>query len=216
MYQTAEQLQFISNIGHTIEGLLLAVVALLALVEVGGYVRWRAAQYLWPALIVLAGIFLPLYVLLQRGFAQIDVSWNFAINDPQQRQHFFMALLLVIAGAAELAVRSKIVRGKFWKFIAPASLLVIGITLLFHTQYGTPEAVAESMRKHHYQGSSVILVGTSRIADVLWHKNRRWLAYPWIIFLFIASALLITYREPWGAYRNSDGSLINNMKVQSQ
>ncbi|HEV8430338.1 MAG TPA: hypothetical protein VGQ41_20710 [Pyrinomonadaceae bacterium] len=77
------------------------------------------------------------------------------------------------------------------------------------------EAVAESIGKHHYQGSSVIMVGTSRIADVLWTKTQRWLTYPWIIFLFITSALLITYCELWGAYRNSDGSLIDNMKVQS-
>jgi hypothetical protein len=48
-----------------------------------------------------------------------------------------MAMLLVIASAAELAVRLKTVRGKLWKFIAPASLLIIDITLLFHTQYGT-------------------------------------------------------------------------------
>jgi hypothetical protein len=79
-------------------------------------------------------------------------------------------------------------------------LLVIGVTLLFHTQYGTPEAVAESMRKHHYQGASVILVALFRTADILW-QHKKWLAYPWIIFLFITAALLITYREPYGAYR---------------
>jgi hypothetical protein len=152
-------------------------------------------------LIVVAGVFLPIYILLQRGLDQVGANWNFVIHDPQQRQHIFMALLLVIAGIAELLVRSKTVQGRLWKFVAPLALLVIGITLLFHTQYGTPEAVAEAMRKHHYQGITVILVGVFRVADLLWRQSQKWLAYGWIVFLFMAAALLITYREPWGAYR---------------
>jgi hypothetical protein len=199
--QTPEQLQFISNIGHTIEGVLFAIVALIALLQARGYVNWKGAQFTWPSLIVVAGVFLPAYILLQRGFDQISVSWNFIINDPQQRQHIFMAMLLVIAGTAEIAIRAKMVQGRLWKFVAPGALLVSGVTLLFHTQYGTPEAVAESMRKHHYQGASVILVALFRTADILWRPKNKWLAYPWIIFLFIIAALLITYREPYGAYR---------------
>jgi hypothetical protein len=201
MDQTPEQLQFISNIGHMIEGVLFAFVGLIAFVQALGYMKRKGAQYLWPSLIVIAGIFLPTYILLQRGFGQIGISWNLIINDPQQRQHIFMAMLLVIAGAAEIALRAKIVQGRLWKFVAPGALLVIGITLLFHTQYGTPEAVAESMRKHHYQGASVILVALFRTADILWRPRNKLLAYPWIVFLFVAAALLISYREPWGAYR---------------
>jgi hypothetical protein len=199
--QTPEQLQFISNIGHTIEGVLFAIVALIALLQALGYAKWKGAQYMWPSLIVVAGVFLPAYILLQRGFDQIGISWNPVINDPQQRQHIFMAMLLVIAGASEIMVRAKTVQGRLWKFVAPGSLLAIGVTLLFHTQYGTPEAVAEAMRKHHYQGASVILVAVLRAADILWRPRLKWLAYPWIIALFIAAALLISYREPYGAYR---------------
>jgi hypothetical protein len=204
--QTPEQLQFISNVGHIIEGAVFALVGLIALVQALGYAKTKGAQYLWPSLIILGGVFLPVYILMQRGFAQIGVSWNFVIHDPQQRQHIFMAMFLVVAGAAEIAVRAKIVHEKFWKFVAPAALLVIGVTLLFHTQYGTPEAVAEAMIKHHYQGASVILIGIFRVADLLWRRRNRWLAYPWIIFLFITAALLITYREPYGAYRDGQRS----------
>jgi hypothetical protein len=213
MDQTPEQLQFISNIGHTIEGVLFAIVALIALLQALGYMNRNGAQYMWPSLIVIAGIFLPAYILLQRGFDQIGVSWNVIIHDPQQRQHIFMAILLVIAGAAELAVRSKTVEERPWKFVPPGALLVIGITLLCHTQYGTPEAVAESMRKHHYQGISVILVGLFRVVDIRWRRRNKWLAYPWIVFLFVAAALLITYREPWGAYR--DGQWIAPLNAKA-
>jgi hypothetical protein len=210
--QTPEQLQFLSNIGHIIEGALFAIVGLIALLQALGYLKSGRAKYLWPSLIAVAGVFLPIYILLQRGFDHIGASWNFVIHDPQQRQHMFLALLLVIAGIAELLVRSKTVRAGLWKFIAPGALLAIGITLLFHAQYGTPEAVAEAMRKHHYQGVTVILVGLFRIAELIWRRSQKWLAYPWIILLFIAAGLLISYREPWGAYRNPDGSLIDTMK----
>jgi len=120
-----------------------------------------------------AGVFLPAYILLQRGFDQIGISWNLIINDPQQRQHIFMATLLVVAGTAEIAVRAKTVQGRLWKFVAPGALLVIGVTLLFHTQYGTPEAVAESMRKHHYQGASVILVALFSWGKLLAKSDER-------------------------------------------
>jgi hypothetical protein len=212
MDQTPEQLQFYSNVGHTIEGTLFAIVGLIALVQALGYMKSRRALYIWPALIVVAGVFLPIFILLQRGISQIGSSWNFVIQDPQQRQHIFLAFLLVVAGIGELLVRSKTVQAGFWKFIPPAALLAIGITLLFHTQYGTPEAIAEAMRKHHYQGIVVIMVGLFRIADILWQRKQKWLAYPWIVFLFMAAALLLTYREPWGAYRNPDGSLIDNLR----
>lgn len=197
------------HVGHTIEGVLFAIIALIALIQAVGYMRSKGARYLWPSLIVIAGIFLPAYILLQRGFDQIGMSWKFIIRDAQQRQHIFMAFLLVIAGAAELAIRSKTVQGRVWKFVAPAALMAIGVTLLFHTQYGTPEALAESMKKHHYQGVTVILVGVFRVVDLLWRQSQRWLAYAWIVFLFIAAGLLSTYREPWGAYRNPDGSLVD-------
>jgi hypothetical protein len=47
------------------------------------------------------------------------VSWNFAINDPQQRQHFFMAMLLVIAEAAELAQIKKQFEANFGNLLHP-------------------------------------------------------------------------------------------------
>jgi hypothetical protein len=163
-------------------------------------------------LIVVAGIFLPVYILLQRGFDQIGANWNFVIHDPQQRQHIFMAMLLVIAGGAELLVRSQIVEASPWKFVAPTALLIIGITLLFHTQYGTPDAMAVTMRKHHYQGVTVMFVAVFTFADLFWRKKQRWLAYAWLMFLFTAAGLLLTYREPWGAYRNPDGSLVDALR----
>lgn len=54
-----------------------------------------------------------------------------------------------------------------------------------------------------YMGSAILLGGLFKGADVLWRKRFAWLAFPWIAMLLVAAVLLITYREPPGAYRRS-------------
>ena len=199
--QTPEELQWISNVAHWIEGGMFGVVALIALAQALGYAQSKGAQYLWPGLILLAGIFLPAYILLQRGFDGIGVTWNLVTRDPQQREHFLMALLLLAGGFAEVLLRGKKRRSKLWHFVAPTALALIGAMFLVHTEYGTPDAVAEATRKHVYLGSEIILAGLSKAAQVLWERKFRWLAFPWIVFLFLAALMLLTYREPPGAYK---------------
>lgn len=201
--QTPEQLQFVSNLAHWIEGALFAVIASIALIRALGYARWNGAQYLWPLLIVIGGLFLPAYIVLQNGLNQIGERWSFIANDPQQLEHFAMALLLVLAGIGEIIGEANSYQ-PFWKLMAPGALIAIGSLLFLHTEYGTPEAIAESVTQHRYQGSLVVLVGISKVADVLWQRRVKWLAYPWIVLLFITALMLIRYREPEGAYRVSN------------
>lgn len=211
--QTPEQLQFISNLAHWIEGIVFATAALIALLRARGHMKWKGSQYLWPSLIVMAGLFLPAYIVLQRGLDQVGLTWSFVVNDPQQREHFLMALLLVVAGATEIAFEAKIVQGRVWKLIAPGALAVIGAVFLVHTEYGTPQAIAESVTQHRYLGSMIILVGVFKAAEVLWGQKIRWLAYPWIILLFITAVFLIRYREPYGAYRTQDHQTQNIVSI---
>ncbi|HQU91802.1 MAG TPA: hypothetical protein PLK77_05865 [Pyrinomonadaceae bacterium] len=201
--QTPEQLQFASNLAHWIEGVVFAIVAIIALLRARNYFTWKGAEYLWPSLIVMAGLFLPAYIFLQGGLSRVADTWRFSVNDPQQREHFLMAAFLVLAGAAEIAAEAKIVQGTIWRLITPGALVAIGIVLLVHTEYGTVEAIAESVTEHRYQGILVILVGLFKGAEALWRHRFRWLAYPWIVVLFITALLLTSYREPPGAYRTA-------------
>ena len=200
--QTPEELQWISNLAHWIEGGMFAVVALIALMQALGYAQSKGAQYLWPGLILLAGVFLPAYILLQRGLDGIGVTWSLVIRDPQQREHFLMSLMLLAAGLAEVLNRTKLLQTKLRKFVAPAAFIAIGFLFFIHTEYGTPEAVAESVLKHKYLGLVIAVAGLSKAADVLWRRRFPWLAFLWIAMLFIAALMLITYREPEGAYRS--------------
>jgi len=192
--QIAERLQFASNLAHWIEGGLFAVVAAIALLQVLGYMQWKGARYIWPSLIIAGGLFLPVYIAFQG-----EVNLRLLINDPRQIEHALMALLLVLAGAAEILFGAGLAQAKIWRFFAPAALGGIGIILILHTEYGTTNAVAEAVSKHRLLGVVVILVGIFKSFEVHWQHRIRWLAYPWIALLFITALLLITYREPKGA-----------------
>lgn len=182
---------------------MFGVVAVMALLQVFGYANSKGAQYVWPALVFVAGLFLPVYIVLQRGLDQIGVTWAAVIRDSQQREHFLMALLSLAAGLAEILRGATLPRAKRWGLVAPSAFIAIGVVLFVHTEYGTPEAVAESVLKHRYMGVVIALAGMFKAADVLWRKTFRWLAFPWIALLLIAALLLMTYREPAGAYRTS-------------
>ena len=207
--QTPEELQWISNLAHWIEGGMFAIVALLALLQAFGYAQSRGMQHIWPGLILLGGIFLPAFILLQRGIGGIGTTWDLVIRDPQQREHFAMAVLLLAAGLAEVLLRTRQSRTAAWKFVSPVALAIIGVMFFVHTEYGTPEAIAEAARKHAYMGFAILLAGLFKAAEILWIKRFAWLAFPWIAMLLVAALLLITYREPPGAYRTTDRRVRN-------
>lgn len=207
--QTPEELQSISNLAHWIEGAMFAVVALLALLQALGYAQSRGVRYVWPGLILVAGVFLPAFILLQRGISGIGTTWGLVIRDPQQREHFAMAVLLLTAGFAEVLLRTKKSRAAVWKFVSPMALAMIGVMFFVHTEYGTPDAIAEAARKHVYMGLAIFLAGLFKIAEILWRGRFGWLAFPWIAMLLVAALLLLTYREPAGAYRTTGPNAAN-------
>lgn len=197
---TPEEMQFLSNLGHWIEGGILGSVALIALLQAVGFLRSERAAYLWPSLIFAAGLFLPPYMLLHHGLDKLGLVWNITMEDPQQRQHFVMAVLLLIAGLSEVLVTRGIFQFKGWKLIWPSVLITIGILFLIHTQHGTEQAVTWAVTVHQYLGVLLIASGAFRAAEVLWAEKLRWLRFPWGILLLICAILLLSYHEPEGVF----------------
>ena len=191
---TPEELAFYSNVAHWIEGVIFLIVAMIVLLQIFGYLKNRL--YLWPSLILIAGLFLPIFSYIHH-LDEPGLAWQATIYDPQQRQHMFMAILMSIAGFSEL--RRLKYRESLWKFLLPGVLATIGILFLTHPQHGTSEAVMQAALIHKYLGSVLVLSGVFRGVEML-QPNQKWLKYPWVIFLTIAGILLISYREPEGAY----------------
>lgn len=200
---TPDELIFYSNLAHWIEGGIFLVVVAIAFIQIRGY--WKNKLYLWPGLIFIAGLFLPIFSFIHH-VGELDLAWQATIYDPQQRQHMFMAILMSIGGFSEL-MRLRY-RESLWRFILPIVLTIIGILFLTHPQHGTSEAVLWAALIHKYLGSVLVLSGVFRVLEMLWqNKNKKWLAYPWLIFLTLAAALLIGYREPQGAYMPMDQNM---------
>lgn len=100
------ELRFLSNLGHVIEGLLLGSVAVVALTQAFGRLHTGRARYLWPGLLIAAGLFLPSLMLIHPTLAIMRAHATVILADPQQQQHLVMALLLHCGGVAEaLAIR---------------------------------------------------------------------------------------------------------------
>lgn len=199
-----------SNFAHWFEGGLLGVIVITAILQVAGYLKFRTAQLIWSILILIAGSFLVPYMLLHHGLDRVDETWQFLMTDPQQLQHFLMGILLMVAGLSELLSVLNVLRSKLWQFIFPAALPVIGTLFMIHSRHGTAEAIHESLVFHRYLGTALILSGVAKAVVVIWGDRYKKIAYIWIFFMLITAGLLVTYREPNGAYN------VNHSDAQGQ
>jgi len=117
-----------SEFNHHIAGWALIGVGILELVCLLSPHR-RAQRYIWPALFVLAGVFLALWSdgeIWPRG--NLNWSWLFQ-HDSEARQHKIYSVLLVVIGVVEY-VRISGLLPRFWKIWAFPALVVLGSGLL--------------------------------------------------------------------------------------
>ncbi len=187
-----------SNLGHRVEGGVLAAASVSALLETldvlsGGWV------YVWPGLLVAAGLFLPL-VIFGHGHETYEHMGGRAamLQDPQQRQHLVMAAILLLAGSAEIVALAG--GSPILHYIWPLGLAVVGVMFVIHTQRGTDEATLKAVRIHRILGSTIILAALARGIQHSLGATRGLWAYAWSVILLIVAFQLLIYREPEGTY----------------
>jgi hypothetical protein len=186
---TSEQMRRLSNLGHLLEGLVLATVGILAILGSLG-VAW--APTAWPLLILLAGVLLLALIYPLHPLSDWPAIWR----DPQQRQHTIIAATLAVAGISELLRGSG---APAWGYVWPAALLLIGVLFLTHAQHG--RAVARAVLLHRILGITIICAGLLRAIEV--GTGADVFASLWPIALLVAAAQLIVYREPEGAFEEA-------------
>lgn len=185
---TPEEMRRLSNLAHIIEGILIAIVGLLALLGNVDTLQWASTA--WPLLILIAGI-----VLLFLLYALHPASeWGLIWRDAQQREHTIIAAAVAIAGVAELLSSGTPALNYVW----PAAIILTGLLFLFHAQHGTSEAAARAVRQHRALGITLILAGSLSFVELL--NGVRFAAILWPIVLLLAAVQLLLYREPVGAY----------------
>lgn len=117
-----------SELNHHIAGWALIGVGVVTLASLL-FPHGRTYRYLWPALLVLAGLFLALWSdgeIWPRG--NLSWSWLFQ-HDTEARQHKIYSLLLAAIGIVEY-VRISGVLPRLWKTWAFPALAVVGAGML--------------------------------------------------------------------------------------
>lgn len=193
-----EEMRQLSNFGHRVEGALLLIIALIALLQVVDFIRFRQ---LWPGVVVIAGLFLMGFLLLHHGLENFKLVWNLIMNDAQQRQHLIMAALLVVAGSSELVFRAYNI--SWLQFVWPIVLGIIGFMFLIHEQHGSSEAVEWAQRIHKYLGILLLFVSASIVANILIGDRYHWLRFVWPVLLMVTSIFLFVYKEPEGSFQHT-------------
>lgn len=187
-----DERRLLSNVGHRVEGGVLAATGALALLgamrpALGWPGRWA------PRLSLAAGALLGGGILA--GSLHHGGPRAYLRHEHQDREHVKMAAVIAAGGLVES--RDPAGAGAV---AGAASLGAIGAMFLTHEQHGTGEALRQSVATHRRLGSSLIAAGAAKAA----HAIR--LPGPWgIVWPLIAlgvAAQLIGYSEPEGAYED--------------
>jgi hypothetical protein len=185
---TPEEMRRLSNLAHIIEGVLIAIVGLLALL--GNVSTFQWASTAWPLLILIAGIVLLFLLYPLHPMSEWGLIWR----DAQQRQHTIIAIAIAIAGGAELLSSTIPILSYVW----PTAIILTGGLFFFHAQHGTSEAAARAVLQHRFLGSTLIVAGLLNLIEII--SGSRFAAILWPIVLLLAAVQLLLYREPVGAY----------------
>ena len=191
-----QEMRRLSDLGHRVEGVLLALVGLLAALGDAGIAGW--APTAWPILLLVAGV--ALLILIYPLHPPSD--WPLIWRDPQQRQHTIMAAAVALAGTAEL-LRAGSTGSALWGYIWPGALLLIGALFLIHTQHGQGTTVARAVLLHRVLGGTIVPAGLLRLVEVI--TGAGIFALLWPLLLLAAAAQLLIYREPAGAFEAESG-----------
>ena len=84
---TPQELQYFSNLAHWIEGGLFILIALIAFVQLLGKLRSRWLSYLWPSIVLISGIFLPVFMFAHHTGSEFKLALDATFLIPEQRQH---------------------------------------------------------------------------------------------------------------------------------
>lgn len=198
---TPEELRYLSSLGHWLAGGIFLIVSVVAFLQVKGLIKSK--WFIWQALVVVGGLFFIPFTLLHHRSEEFSLVWRVMMLDPQQRQHLIMFSLITLGGAIELMIAVKKPQTRGWSVIFPTVLFLIGLLFLFHPQHGTSEALEYSVPYHIALGTALLLTGVTKAILALWSPKFKPLGNLWILFLLIASVMLLSYREPAGTYEMS-------------
>src|SRR6185503_20136744 len=98
---TPEELVQITNAGHIGEGTVLIIISLLLVAGGLGFLQKSWQRYLIPGISLFAGIALFGFLFYDH-LHEFGRAWQWIVNDMQQQQHLWMAIILTVVSPLAL------------------------------------------------------------------------------------------------------------------
>ncbi len=199
IHTTAEWVQY-STLGHWIIGGFIALVFITSIIE-RFKIRWGIifSKYISPIVLILLGLGLSIIDAIYHAIHNPDAVFYLLTHISQFGQHFWIGVLLLIAGIAEW-VRTHRNKQKL-SFIVPVAIFLVGTIFFFHQQLGVVASVQQSMNWHMFSGAMLVIGATFRVLDILFFEEKKGFFILWIVAVLIGSGMMATYHEPEGSYQ---------------
>lgn len=188
-----EEDQAYSELNHQIAGVFVFLAGGFALMAAFGNPRFSWAQYSWPLLFFLMGLFL---------FVRHDPeSWPWgplplleAMQDPQVLQHTLFAFIVLGIGVTEWLRCRGTLTSPAWGFIFPV-LAVSAAAMLFLHKHGEG-AVADKIYRHHVimAIAGIVAMVAKVLGDAKLLKTNVG-GYTWSVLMMFIGFLLLIYTE---------------------
>jgi copper resistance protein D len=190
-----------SEFNHHLAGLFVLLGGLFLVVEKELRQRLRFVSFVWPATLLLAGIFVLVWSDTElRPFG--PQAWSHALaTNPEVLQHKIFAVILLVLGVIELQKVRGQLRAVWASWIFPVLAVAGSVLLLFHMHqagaHGShhTEVMARIQSEHlSYAAAGVAIALAKLLSDV----RTSWQAVfqrLWPASLVVLGALLMTYVE---------------------
>jgi len=199
IHTTAEWVQY-SALGHWIIGGFIALIFIISILE-RFKIRWGTVfiKYISPLAIILSGLGLSIVDAIYHAIYSPSAVWYLLTHISQFGQHFWIGILLLVAGVAEWIRTHR--NKQALSFVVPMVIFLVGTIFFFHQQLGVVPSVRESMNWHMFFGAMLVIGATFRILDILFFEEKKWFFILWIVAVLIGSGMMATYHEPEGSYQ---------------
>ena len=186
-----EERRLLSNVGHWVEGGVLAASSGLALLDaarprLAWPGRWSSRSSLAAGALLGGGI---LTGTLHHGGPR-----TYLRHEHQDLEHLKMAGVIAAGGLVDSLM------GRLGGLGGAASLGTIGAMFLRHEQHGTGEALERSLAAHRRLGMGLMGAGAAKAAHAVGVPGP-W-GFVWPVLALGVAAQLLGYREPEGAYED--------------
>lgn len=208
IHTTAEWVQY-SALGHWIIGGFIALVFIISIVE-RFKIRFGTVfiKYISPLTLIISGLGLSIVDAIYHGIYNPDAVWYLLTHISQFGQHFWIGILLLIAGIAEWIRTHR--NKQALSYVVPVVIFLVGAIFFFHQQLGVVPSVRESMNWHMFFGAMLVIGATFRVLDILFFEEKKAFFMLWIVAVLIGSGMMVTYHEPEGSYSLPVSSIQTN------